>query len=201
MAKNDTGAVMPPADPPETEWAEVLRLVRDMHAAAGNDLDWREDVLSILRDIKGLLVKALEEGGDGELAKAIACGADAVMLSGETSVGKYALEAVRTMDKIARAVETGPRDVPPLSHVPRTKRGVISYAARDIGEAELDQHLAGSYGIFAQRDGLGDIRIDALAGDEALRFHPLASFALEELADEQDAAGPAPPSPALVSHP
>lgn len=24
--------------------------------------------------------------------------------------------------------------VPPLSHVPRTKRGVISYAARDIGE-------------------------------------------------------------------
>src|SRR5262249_32930033 len=33
-----------------------------------------------------------------------------------------------------QAVETGSPHVPPLNHVPRTKRGVISYAARDIGE-------------------------------------------------------------------
>ena len=68
------------------------------------------------------------------MANAVLDGADAVMLSGETSVGKFAVEAVATMDKIAKAVEGGSRDVPPLSHVPRTKRGVISFAARDIGE-------------------------------------------------------------------
>ena len=38
------------------------------------------------------------------------------------------------MNRICKAVEGSSRDVPPLSHVPRTKRGIISYAARDIGE-------------------------------------------------------------------
>ena len=51
-----------------------------------------------------------------DVANAILDGADAVMLSGETSVGKYPIITVRTMAKIIEAVEAEPVTAPPLTN-------------------------------------------------------------------------------------
>ncbi|TDT36453.1 pyruvate kinase [Streptomyces sp. BK208] len=73
-----------------------------------------------------------------DVANAIIDGTDAVMLSGETSVGKHATDTVRTMARIVEAAEEDilAKGLPPLTerNKPRTQGGAVARAAAEMGD-------------------------------------------------------------------
>ncbi|WIY81636.1 pyruvate kinase [Propionimicrobium sp. PCR01-08-3] len=106
-----------------------------------------------------------------DVANAVLDGADAVMLSGETSVGAYPVETVQTMARIVENTEKhGLKEISKIKWDPHTTGGVIAMSA-----AQAAQQLDAKYMVAFTQSGDTARRMSRLRAEI-----PLVVFTPEE---------------------
>jgi pyruvate kinase len=107
-----------------------------------------------------------------DVANAVLDGADAVMLSGETSVGDYPIETVETMARIIESTEDhGLARMTAIDWQPRTRGGVIAKAA-----AEVAERVGAKYLVAFTQSGDSARRLSRYRGGiPMLAFTPVAA--------------------------
>ena len=118
-----------------------------------------------------------------DVANAIYDGTSAIMLSGETAAGKYPVEAVQTMDAIARKTESNIDRVCPTKTPKRTRLSITAATA----------HAACTTAEDIGADAILTVSQRGITAQMVSRFRPAATVVALLL----DPPGPAPDGPVL----
>ncbi|MGH3292205.1 MAG: pyruvate kinase, partial [Trebonia sp.] len=123
VARGDLGVELPLEQVPAVQ-AEAIKLARERARPVIVATQMLESMISSPRPTRAEV---------SDVAGAVTAGADAVMLSAETSVGAYPNETVATMSRIvAVAEESSLRAEHHLSRMPTTTGGAIARAATEV---------------------------------------------------------------------
>src|SRR5579863_815109 len=124
VARGDLGVEMPLEQVPAIQ-TQAIKLARERARPVIVATQMLESMISAPRPTRAEV---------SDVAGAVTAGADAVMLSAETSVGAYPIETVATMSRIiVAAEESSLRAEHTLSRMPTTTGGAIARAAAEVG--------------------------------------------------------------------